>query len=99
MENINISDKNKIEYLDNLICACGNDLIDYYNNYIRFNKSEKNVMTIDEYVKLLNEDDHFRIILAFVKQKTLKKIHNWIMFIGVLVFFLAGVYFVYVLVT
>jgi hypothetical protein len=94
MEYANASEEQKIENLDNFICSGGNDMIEYYNNYIRFNKSDKKVMTLKEYVKLLNEDDHFKIILTCANQKTLKKIHFWILFwsiwaiIGVIITFI-----------
>ena len=84
MEYTNASEEQKIEYLDNFICAGGGDMIDYYNNYIRLNKSSKKVMTLDEYVKMLTEDNHFKIILACANQKTLKNIHFWIMFWSIL---------------
>ena len=80
MEYTNPSEEQKIENLDNSICAGGGDMIDYYNNYIRLNKSSKKVMTLDEYVKMLHEDEHFKIILACSNLKTLNKIYFWIFF-------------------
>jgi len=80
MEYANASEEQKIEYLDNIICASHNNMVDYYNNYIRLNKSSKKVMTLDEYVKMLHEDEHFKIILACSNLKTLNKIYFWIFF-------------------
>ena len=86
-----------IENLDNFICAGGNDMIDYYNNYIRFNKNDKNVMTIDEYVKMLSEDEHFKVILACANQKTLIRIARWISFWSVLTIIGVIIIVIYVL--
>ena len=90
--------KSKIEGLASFICKNynSNEVNEYFKNVIDIKIIGKR-MTIEEYAKMLNEDELLKIILAGSNQSTLKKIHFWIKLWSVLSIILAIIYFIYLI--
>jgi hypothetical protein len=57
----------------------GRDVVDQINA-IKEKKVAGIEITIEEYAKILNEDQHLKILITCIHHKTLKKIHFWVLF-------------------
>jgi hypothetical protein len=89
--------KDKIEKLSTLICkSFGNDLVDWFNSYFDPKISGRR-LTIEEYSKLVNEDEYFKIISACINQRNLRRIGFWVFFWSVLSIIGAIVVVIYIL--
>jgi hypothetical protein len=76
--------KEKIEKLFTIMCkGYGSHMVDWFNLYFD-NEISGKIMTIKEYSKTVNEDAYFKILSSSLHQRTLKKIHFWILFWSVI---------------
>ena len=74
----NSQDRHKIGILISYICkSYGNDIVDYANEYIH-PKIQGKEMSLEDFTKMLSGDEHLKLLLASITQRTLKKIHFWI---------------------
>ena len=73
-----------IENISSLICkSFGNETVGWFNNYFD-PKISGQTLTIEEYSKLVNRVEYFKIISACVNQRNLRRISFWVFFWSVL---------------
>jgi len=89
--------RHKIGILISTICkSYGNDIVDYVNEYIH-PKIQGKEMSMEDFAKMLNGDDHLKLLLACSTQRTLSKIHFWIFLWSVLTIISAITFAIYYL--
>jgi len=73
------------------IFALGELMIKSFGNRVveRINAIEKKKIagrriTSQEYAKIINEDEHLKLLFTCINQRTLKRIYGWILFWGIL---------------
>lgn len=53
-------------------------------------------MSMEDFTKMLSGDDHLKLLLACTMQRTLTKIHSWIVFWSALSIISAIIYVIYI---
>lgn len=82
-------------FRDKFFKSYGGDMLDWYDQYFSPKIKEKK-LTTEEYSKLVNEDEYFKLINTLNLNRRIKKIHFWILFWSILYIISAiacGIYF------
>lgn len=66
-----------------IIKSFGNSVVDRINA-IEKDKVAGKRLTTHEYAKIINEDEHLKLLFTCINQRTLKRIYGWILFWGIL---------------
>lgn len=89
--------RHKRGILISFLCkSYGNDIVDYVNEYIHPKLKDKE-MSMEDFTKMLSGDEHLKLLLACTTQRTLTKIHSWIVFWSALSIISAITYVIYYL--